>query len=49
MWAYGPDIAVLRSDLAGYGREWKLTSAYAALITAISGTMPTMFMARLRL
>ncbi len=44
-----PAFAIPCGDLAGYGRKLKSTSAYAALIAAISGLMPMMFMTRLRL
>ena len=47
--AYGPDVADLGGDLTGYGLGMKPTSAYAALIVAISGRMPMMLMTRLRL
>ncbi len=47
--AYGPDFAVPRGDLAGYGLRRKPTSAYAAPIAAISGVVPMMVMTRLRL
>ena len=45
----GPDFAILRGDSPEYGRKLKPTSAYAALIAAVSGPMPMMFMTRLRL
>ena len=40
---------VVCGDLAGSVRKLKSTSVYAALIAAISGPMPMMFMTRLRL
>ena len=46
---FRPDLAVPCGDLAGYGLKMKPTSAYAALIAAISGRMPMMLMTRLRL
>ena len=49
MRACGPDFSVLCGDLADDGRKLKPTSAYAALIAAISGLIPMMFMTRLRL
>ena len=36
-------------DLAGWVRKGRPTSPYAALMAAISGAMPMMFMTRLRL
>ncbi len=39
---YGPDVAVLRGDSAGYGHKLRPASAYAALIAAISGPIPRM-------
>ena len=46
---FRPDLAVPCGYLAGYGLKMKPTSAYAALIAAISGRMPMMLMTRLRL
>ena len=40
---------VVCGDLAGSVRKWTPTSPYAALIAAISGAMPMIFMTRLRL
>ncbi len=44
----GRDLRFLTTVRPGE-RKWTLASAYAALIAAISGPMPMMFMTRLRL
>jgi hypothetical protein len=46
--AYRPAGAIVSCKLAGYGRSSRRRGAYA-LIAAISGVMPNMFMRRLRL
>ncbi len=48
VWAYGLDLAVVSGGMAGPGRNLSPEGAYA-LIAAISGAAPKMFMTRLRL
>ena len=47
--AFRPAGAVVSRDVAGYRRNCRRRGAYAVLIAAISGSMPMMFMTRLRL